>query len=418
MKGSEAVASNDRTMMKGPAPWEWQEPYLRALREKAPDRLAEQLVIAEKSILVRLELLRDAPDTLPEVLALRKALDSLYSLMPRKYDHPGEVMEDPEDYEGKQLNWTNLAVLIGVAIFLSFAAGWILSRKNTANVPTMQATNERAEGIATSDENTTASIPDVHILDVPPQGYGAKAPFALDVPAAPAVVNKNAHAQPGTNSRSADSAIVGGEQTPPEKAQARGTIEPVPTTATERPSGRPVETPSTKTLGEAPPQSEGSADTSPLPANPPNTAVQAREEHQVAPLAPVEEQAKLQIPSGTVSVSFGTYPSIRVPPELKSQASAASLQIGSLISRVDPIYPEDARRQSIEGTVKVHAIVGKDGVIQGMESISGPPLLVSAALSALRQWRYKPTLLGDQPIETGQDITIVFQLAKEAATPN
>jgi protein TonB len=89
-----------------------------------------------------------------------------------------------------------------------------------------------------------------------------------------------------------------------------------------------------------------------------------------------------------------------------------------LVSRVEPIYPEDARRQNIEGTVKVHAIVGKDGAVQGMEGISGPPLLVSAALSALRQWRYKPTLLGDQPIETGQDITIVFQLAKEAATPN
>ncbi len=236
--------------------------------------------------------------------------------------------------------------------------------------------------------------------------------------AAPAVVNKNAHAQPETNARSATSAIVGGEQTPPEKAQTRGTIEPVPTSAAERLSGRPAETPSNQALGGAPPRSEGSSGTSPAPSNPPNAAAQARDEHQVAPQPPVEAQAKPQIPSGTVSVSFGAYPSIRVPPELKSQASAASLQIGSLISRVDPIYPEDARRQNIEGTVKVHVIVGKDGAIQGMEGISGPPLLVSAALSALRQWRYKPTLLGDQPIETGQDITIVFQLAKEAATPN
>jgi TonB family protein len=409
MKGSEAVASNDRTIMKGPAPWEWQEPYLRALREKAPDRLAEQLVIAEKAILVRLELLRDAPDNLPEVLALRKALDSLYSLMPRKYDHPGEVMEDPEDYEGKRLNWTNVVVLIGLAIFLSFAAGWILSRKNTANVQTMDAGNERAEGTANSDNGTTASIPEVHILDAPPQGYGAKAPFPLDVPAVAAGV---------TNARSANSASVGGQQTPPEKARTRGTIERVPTSATEGSSGRLAETPSDQAVGSAPPRPEGSAGTSPVPLNPPNAAAQAREEHQVTPQPPVEAEAKPQIPSGTVSISFGTYPSIRVPPELKLQASAASLQIGSLISRVDPIYPEDARRQNIEGTVKVHAIVGKDGAVQGMDGINGPPLLVSAALSALRQWRYKPTLLGDQPIETGQDITIVFQLIKGAATPN
>lgn len=418
MKGSEAVASNDRTIMKGPAPWEWQEPYLRALREKAPDRLAEQLVVAEKAILVRLQLLRDAPVTLPEVLALRKALDSLYSLMPRKYDHPGEVMEDPEDYEVKRLNWTNLVVLIGLAIFLSFTAGWILSRKNTPNVQTMQAGNERADGIANSDNSTTASIPEVHILDAPPQGYGDKAPFALNVPAAPAVVNKNTHAQPETNARSANSAIVGGQQTPPEKARTRGTIEPVPTSATEHLSSRLAEIPSDRTLEGATPRSQGSAGTSPVPSNPPNAAAQTREEHQVIPQPPVEAQAKPQIPSGMVSISVGTYPSIRVPPELKSQASAASLQIGSLISRVDPIYPEDARRQNIEGTVKVHAIVGKDGTVQGMEGISGPPLLVSAALSAVRQWRYKPTLLGDQPIETGQDITIVFQLVKEAAKPN
>jgi TonB family protein len=418
MKGSEAVVSNDRTIMKGPASWEWQEPYLRALREKAPDRLAEQLVIAEKAILVRLELLRDAPDNLPEVLALRKALDSLYSLMPRKYDHPGEVIEDPEDYEGQRLNWTNLVVLIGLAIFLSFTAGWILSRRNTANVQTMQAGNERAEGIANSDNSTIASVPEVHILDAPPQGYGAKAPLALDVPVVPAVVTKDTHAQPETNARSANGAIVGGQQTLPEKARTRGTIEPVPTSATERPSSPLAETPSTQALVAALPRSQGSAGTSPVPPNPTSAAAQAREEHQVTPQPPVEAQAKTQIPSGTVSVSFGTYPSIRVPPELKSQTSAASLQIGSLISRVDPIYPEDAKRQNIEGTVKVHAIVGTDGAVQGMEGISGPPLLVSAALSAVRQWRYKPTLLGDQPIETGQDITIVFQLAKEAAKPN
>ncbi len=418
MKGSEAVASKERKIIKGPASWEWQEPYLRALREEDPDRLAKRLVIAEKAILVRLELCRDAPDDLPEVLALREALDSLYSLTPRKYDHPGKIMEAPEDYEGKWLNWTNLAVLIGLAIFLSFTAGWILSRRNTVNVQTMQAGNERAEGIANSDNATATSVPDVHILDVPPQGYGAKVPPALDVPDAPAVVNKNTRAQPETKERSANGAIVGGQHTPPEKARTQETIEPSPTNATERPSDRLTETPSRQNLGGSPPRPEESVPTSAVSSYPPNGGTEAREERQATPQPPVEAPAKPQIPSGTVAVSFGTYPSIRVPPELKSQGSAASLQIGSLISRVDPIYPEDARRQSIEGTVKVHAVVGKDGAVQGIEGISGLPLLASAALSAVRQWRYKPTLLGDQPIETGQDITIVFQLAKEPATPN
>jgi protein TonB len=414
MKGNEAVAIKDRNTVKSPPSWEWQEPYLTALREKAPDRLAERLVIAEKAILLRLELLRDAPEDLPEVQSLREALDSLYSRMPRKYDHPGKVMEDPEDYEGKWLNWTNLAVLIGLAIFLSFTTGWILSRRNTVNVPTMQAGNERADGIANSDNTTTASIPDVHILDVPPQGYGAKAHPALDVPDAPAVANKNTRAQPETNGRSANSSI---RHAPSASARTGETIEPSPTSTTEHPSSRPSENLPPQTLGSSAPQPKERGGISIVPSDPPNVAPEARNERQASPLPSDGAQGKPQIPSGTVSVSFSTYPSIRVPPELKSQTSA-SLQIGSLISRIDPIYPEDAKRQRIEGTVKVHAVVGKDGAVQGMEGISGPPLLVSAALSAVRQWRYKPTLLGDQPIETGQDITIVFGLAKEPATPN
>jgi hypothetical protein len=50
--------------------------------------------------------------------------------------------------------------------------------------------------------------------------------------------------------------------------------------------------------------------------------------------------------------------------------------------------------------------------------MSGPPLLVPAAVSAVRQWRYQPTLLSYQPIETAQDITIVFRLSRNAASAN
>lgn len=146
---------------------------------------------------------------------------------------------------------------------------------------------------------------------------------------------------------------------------------------------------------------------------PPSIAVQGKSTD--AQGEPVEPQDLTQIRSGSVSVSFNVYPSIRLPVELKSQAVVARLQIAQLISRVDPIYPENAELQRIEGTVKLHAIIGRDGGVQSIEVTSGPPLLVPAAVSAIRQWRYKSTLLGDQPIETGEDITIVFRLAKETA---
>jgi TonB family protein len=115
---------------------------------------------------------------------------------------------------------------------------------------------------------------------------------------------------------------------------------------------------------------------------------------------------------GTVSVSASPFPSLHVPPELKSQISrqGASLQIGPLVSRVEPVYPEDAEQQRIEGVVKLHIIIGRDGNVQDVDQMSGPPLLVSAAANAIRQWRYKPTSLGGEPVEAGESITVTFRL--------
>jgi len=128
--------------------------------------------------------------------------------------------------------------------------------------------------------------------------------------------------------------------------------------------------------------------------------------------------AQQPISQGSVTVSFSTYPSLRIPPELRSEAVRAKLRIGHVVSRIDPVYPADAERQRVEGTVNLHAIIGTDGSVKGIEGISGPPSLVPAAASAVRQWRYQPTLLGDQPIETAQGVTIVFRLSTNAASAN
>jgi TonB family protein len=131
-----------------------------------------------------------------------------------------------------------------------------------------------------------------------------------------------------------------------------------------------------------------------------------------APASQPKPPAGAEIVKGTVSVSASPFPSIRVPPELKSQISkqGASLQIGQLLSRVEPTYPEDAERQRIEGVVKLHAIIARDGSIQDIDQMSGPPLLVAAAANAVRQWRYKPTSLDGHPVEATQSVTITFRL--------
>jgi protein TonB len=62
--------------------------------------------------------------------------------------------------------------------------------------------------------------------------------------------------------------------------------------------------------------------------------------------------------------------------------------------------------------VEFEAVIGKDGTIQELKVLSGRPLLVKAALEAVRQWRYQPTLLNGEPIEVVTEITVNFKLAE------
>jgi protein TonB len=81
--------------------------------------------------------------------------------------------------------------------------------------------------------------------------------------------------------------------------------------------------------------------------------------------------------------------------------------------KVSPTYPLEARASGIDGTVRLHAIIAKDGSILQLEVISGHPMLAQAALDAVKQWEYEPTLLNGQPVEVDTEIAVVFQLNKK-----
>ena len=82
----------------------------------------------------------------------------------------------------------------------------------------------------------------------------------------------------------------------------------------------------------------------------------------------------------------------------------------SLINKVNPEYPPLARQTRIQGTVHLHVIIGQDGSVQQLEVLSGHPLLVQAALDAVRQWKYRPTQLNGQPVEVDTTIDVIFSL--------
>ena len=88
-----------------------------------------------------------------------------------------------------------------------------------------------------------------------------------------------------------------------------------------------------------------------------------------------------------------------------------NIQSTRLVNKVQPVYPPLARQARIEGVV-LYAIIGKDGSIEQLEVISGHPLLQQAALDAVRQWVYQPTLLEGKPVEVDTTIDVAFQLGE------
>jgi hypothetical protein len=87
----------------------------------------------------------------------------------------------------------------------------------------------------------------------------------------------------------------------------------------------------------------------------------------------------------------------------------ARLQAGELFSYVEPRYPRRERRYGMTETVKVHATIGQSGQVMDVTPVSGPVSLFPTSISAVRVWRYKPTLLNDRPVQAQQDVTIEFR---------
>jgi TonB family protein len=84
---------------------------------------------------------------------------------------------------------------------------------------------------------------------------------------------------------------------------------------------------------------------------------------------------------------------------------------GLVVRRVYPHYPPEARKGHIQGAVALHAIISKAGDIAKLELVSGDPLLVPAAMEAVKQWKYKPYLLNGKAVEVDTQITVNFTLS-------
>ena len=130
------------------------------------------------------------------------------------------------------------------------------------------------------------------------------------------------------------------------------------------------------------------------------------------------------VPGGTGVPSLMSQ--IFVPPQPKPMAHVADppitpvkpmpiggdVQAAKLLKKVIPVYPPLARQARVSGTVQLIGVIAKDGTIQQLQVVSGHPLLVKAALDAVRQWIYRPTVLNGQAVEVIAPIDVNFTLGQ------
>ncbi|HYA62053.1 MAG TPA: energy transducer TonB [Candidatus Sulfotelmatobacter sp.] len=100
----------------------------------------------------------------------------------------------------------------------------------------------------------------------------------------------------------------------------------------------------------------------------------------------------------------------------KREGPRAPVRVGGrvkeprLISRVDPVYPSLARQTHMQGSVVIDAIIDEHGDVVEMKVVSGPPLLIQAAMDAVRRWKYQPTYLNEEPVPVQLNVTVTFRL--------
>jgi protein TonB len=123
-------------------------------------------------------------------------------------------------------------------------------------------------------------------------------------------------------------------------------------------------------------------------------------------------------PGGVLGSIISSAASAPPPPPPPKATTPKRIRVGGqvesakLIFRPQPEYPPLAKMARIQGTVRLEAIISRDGTIQDLKVVSGHPLLVKSAIEAVQRWRYQPTLLNGEPVEVVTEVDVIFNLAE------
>jgi TonB family protein len=147
----------------------------------------------------------------------------------------------------------------------------------------------------------------------------------------------------------------------------------------------------------------------------PKSAASVTVPHAADPVRKPQAEVSRHAPSMNSAIAM-----VEPPPTAPEDAPAsrpagpirvsAGVMAGALATRVNPVYPPEAKTQGIQGTVVLHALISKEGQVESLQVISGPPALTASAIDAVRQWQYKPYLLNGEPTEVESTININYTL--------
>jgi len=139
-----------------------------------------------------------------------------------------------------------------------------------------------------------------------------------------------------------------------------------------------------------------------------------------APPRPAVEEAALPPALGSLGTASNTEDQaisglisttpVNLPHQVQKLKVSQGVSQGLLIKSVPPEYPQQAMKMHLQGAVELLAYIGKDGSITGVKPIKGDAMLTRAAMDAVKQWKYKPYYLNDQPVEIQTQITVNFKL--------
>ncbi len=115
---------------------------------------------------------------------------------------------------------------------------------------------------------------------------------------------------------------------------------------------------------------------------------------------------------GTVPGSIlGSDQILPPPPPPAAHPRPSTMMEGNLVLRVQPDYPAPARQLRVQGKVVLRAVISREGTIENLQVVSGHPMLVRAAVDAVRQWRYRPYVLNGEPVDVETEVTVNFVLS-------